>query len=190
MGGFCVSNFGCFPGRGRNVARAGKQLPHAVVGIHWLEGQKTPTGRRLPKELERRKERAPVLHRPLVARSRAPPPRIALPKSLERCRAKASSLLGRRRRIEDDVIKDQAGAVPRQPFQEWHVQGSVPDVIDRLVQLLGRFFVQINENDFVGVQSCPPNKRQDRSWSASMARQMSIGRRIRRRSREGSRQRS
>src|SRR5437016_5233541 len=44
-----------FPGCTRNVARAGKQLAHTVVGIHWLKSQDSPTGRRLPQKLKRRK---------------------------------------------------------------------------------------------------------------------------------------
>src|SRR5205823_5442877 len=52
------------------------------------------------------------------------------------------------------------GLVPCEPIEQAHMQPAVPFVIDRLIQLLRRLFVQINEYDIARLQRVPPEKGQ------------------------------
>ena len=125
----------CFPGGGGNFAGAGKQLPHGVVGIDWPENDKSPARGCLAKKLERRIN--PLLLDPSRRlHNHQPAADNRLAETLER--ARESVVLARTRGlIEDNIIESEAGAVVGQAFQKRDVQGTVPDVINRLVQLLG-----------------------------------------------------
>ena len=63
-------------------------------------------------------------------------------------------------RVEDNVIDDQTSALLRQALEEGHMQAAIPDVIQWLLQLLGRFFIQVDKDDFVRVQGSSPDNRQ------------------------------
>ncbi len=40
------------------------------------------------------------------------------------------------------------------------MQGAIPDVVERLIQLLGGILVDVNQSDLVACRACTPEKRQ------------------------------
>src|SRR5689334_7430581 len=60
--------------------------------------------------------------------------------------------------IENHVVKDESRIIRGQTIQKPGVQFAVPD-IERLVELIGGIFVQINENDLVGLEVGAQQKR-------------------------------
>jgi len=62
--------------------------------------------------------------------------------------------------VEDDVIKDESRFLLRQTIQQANVQRAVPDIVERLVQLLGRILVKVNEHNVMGVERGSPEEGQ------------------------------
>src|SRR5450432_2426291 len=62
--------------------------------------------------------------------------------------------------VEDDIVKDEARLVLRQTIQERNVEGAVPSIVERLVELPGGIFVEINKRNLVSVKRRAPKERQ------------------------------
>ena len=62
--------------------------------------------------------------------------------------------------VEDNIVKNEARFVLNQPVEQTRVQGAIPNIVERLMQLFRRLVVQINERHLMRVQGCAPEKRQ------------------------------
>jgi hypothetical protein len=157
--GWRAQNLDGFPGRTRNVAGPWIQLADGVIGIHWPESEDSPPGRRLSEEFERRNNSLLVYSSHLL-HDLERPAQNRLSEILQRaCKGGIPGRV-RRRGIENEVIDDETRAIIRQALEQWHVQSPVPDVVDRLVQSLCGFLVEVNEHYLVGVEIRSPNKGQ------------------------------
>src|SRR6266849_6865079 len=119
------------PCRGRDkTSSSDVHLAHAVIGIHWSEGDNAVSGGGFAQRFGRRGDSllsyAAHLFHDLESRTEDD---FSMPAN-GLCKSCIGSWI-RGRCVEDDIVKNESRFLLRQTIQEVNVQGAVPDIVER-----------------------------------------------------------